>query len=354
MNLDEDSIVAYIIENYQTNYFYTIDFLKDNKKSLNKEILKKIMVGLYFSYKYKISERNLSSYCPYFEISYQEFDEMEKDVFITNNQELPYYKLFLYFLSNDKIDFSLKNTYISSKNIEEEYWYNLIIEAIKFGNLDEISEYLLKHLKNVDFCFDNKVNFYNYVISGDNIISRKKKADYINYIKLFRKLGFDINNKDSTGMVPLHNAIRKKEKQMIVSIIKYKPECDIFIENNHLWNLYLEKFRYDEYNYNVYQYFLKNVSLESLKKMVGGYYLCGRVLNKSNVGNATKELIKKSFSFYNDKNSFKDKTIRERMISHPIIGKLFREEEMIYLENKIIHSMKNKTIEDSRLARRRI
>ena len=42
------------------------------------------------------------------------------------------------------------------------------------------------------------------------------------------------------------------------------------------------------------------------------------------------------------------------MISHPIIGKLFREEEMIYLENKIIHSMKNKTIEDSRLARRRI
>ena len=40
MNLDEDSIVAYIIENYQTNYFYTIDFLKDNKKSLNKEILK--------------------------------------------------------------------------------------------------------------------------------------------------------------------------------------------------------------------------------------------------------------------------------------------------------------------------
>ena len=78
MNLDEDSIVAYIIENYQTNYFYTIDFLKDNKKSLNKEILKKIMVGLYFSYTYKISERNLSSYCPYFEISYQEFDEMEK------------------------------------------------------------------------------------------------------------------------------------------------------------------------------------------------------------------------------------------------------------------------------------
>lgn len=354
--LNEDEIIEYIIENYQSNYFNTIDFLKDNKKSLNRKILEKIMVGLYFSYSYKISKTDLSSYCPYFEISYEEFNEMEKNIFITNNQQLPCHKRFLDFLSNNKIDFSLKNSYISSKNIEEDYWYKLIIESIKFGKLNEISEYLLKHIKNIEFCFNDKVNFYNYVISGDNIITKKKTSEYINYIKLFKRLGFDINNKDVTEMVPLYNAIRKKEKQMIVSIVKYKPECDIFFENNHLWNFYLEKFRYDEYNYNVYQYFLKNVSVESLKTMVGKYYLAGRVLNKSNIGNATKELIEKCFSFYNDENSFGDKTIRERMINHPIIGKLFRKEEMLYLENKMIQAMRNKNIGDSKskLVRRRI
>lgn len=354
MHLNEDKTIDYIIENYQSHYFDTIDFLKNNKKMLNKEILKKIIIGLYFSYSYKISKKSLLDYCPYFEISHQEFNEIEENVFITSNQKIPCYKRFIDFLSNDKIDFTLKNEYILSQNIGEDYWYNLVIEAIKFGNLEEISEYLLKHIKNFNFCFNNKVNFYNYVISGDKILIKKNKSEYIKYIKLFKKLGFDINNKDVTEMVPLYNAIRKKEKQMIVSIVKYKPECDLFFENNHLWNIYLEKFRYDEYNYNVYQYFLKNVSVESLKKMVGKYYLAGRVLNKSNVGNATKELIEKCFSFYNDENSFGDKTIRERMINHPRIGKLFREEEMLYLENKMIKAMKNKSIEDSKSVRRRI
>lgn len=351
---NEEEIIDYIIDNFQSNYFDTIDFLKDNKKSLNREILKKIIVGLYFSYSYKITKTNLENYFSYFEVSRQEFDEIEKDTFIKDNQKLPSPKRFIDFLSNDKIDFTLKNNYITSQNIDEDYWYDLVIESIKFGNLNEISEYLLKHLKNVNFCFNNKVNFYNYVISGDNILIKKKTSEYIKYIKLFKRLGFDINNKDVTEMVPLYNAIRKKEKQMIVSIVKYKPKCDLFFENNHLWNIYLEKFRYDEYNYNVYQYFLKNVSVESLKTMVGEYYLAGRVLNKSNVGNATKELIEKCFSFYTDENSFGDKTIRERMINHPRIGKLFREEEMLYLENKMIKAMKNKSIGNSKSVRRRI
>lgn len=356
MPKNNDFIIDYICENYYSHYVDTIRLLEENRSLLNLELFKNLIKKLYFSIDYKNSKKDISNYLSFFNISYQDLDMIENSALLNDNQELPSYLSFINFLTNEKISFHLKNSYIISKNISENYWYDVIKGAINFGCLEDISEYLLRHIKNIDFCFNDKQNFYNYIIYGKNILTKKTKKDYISYIKLLKKIGFDINNKDVTGITPLHNAILKKEKQYIISIIKYSPECDIFIDNNHLWNIYLERFSHDEYNYNVYQYFLRKVPLESLKKDVGGYYLAARILNKSGFGLATKELIRKCFSFYNDKNSFKDKTIRERMIKHPRLGKMFREEEMLYLENKMIEAMKVKGVDavEKQILRRRI
>lgn len=354
MLLDREYLINYIDDNYELNYFNTVDLLNENKHLLNKDLFIDIVKKLYFSYTYVNSKRSVADYCPLFDMTYNDFLKMEESILKDDREALPTVKAFLNFLTNEKVRFDLKNSYIVSKNIPEDYWYKVIIESIRYGDLYNISDFLLKHVKPDNFSFDDKYNFYNFIIQEKNILISKSKRDYINYIKLFKKIGFDINNIDVSGMSPLHTAIMNRKKQYIISLIKYSPKCDIFFDNNHLWNLYLEKFSHHEYNYNVYNYFLKNVPLESLKKDVGGYYLAGRILNKSGFGIATTDLIKKCFAFYNDKNSFKDKTIRERMIRHPVIGKMFRDEEMLYLETKLTKIMHIECNESPTISKRRL
>lgn len=331
--------IEYICENYNTHHLDVVDYLKKYEKSLNKKNIQCLLKSLYFSQGYQLSKINISKYLPLSDLNHSIFLEHEKKSFDEIESINPSKYDFLYFLLNDKISYDTKIYFIENKNISNDFWYDVILESMRYNDLTKIESFLIKYIRPESFNFEKKYNFYNFIINGDNISFQVNKNDRTKYIDIFIKLGFNINDKDISGEPPLYNAIKHKEKKYILSIIKNKPICDIFVGNDHLWAFYLKKMGYEEYNYNIYSYFLKKTSDESLKTSNGKYYLAGILLNRSNSDNNTRKLIKKCFSFYCDKNSFGDISIRERLLNHKRLSKIFIEEETIYLKNKIVEVM---------------
>lgn len=345
--IDKDELKRFIINNMRDNYYNIFRELEKYKDELTERDFVSVYLDVCFSTSFYHHQYNLANISTYYNLNssfYYFSSEKMKDHICSYN---PTEEQLAAFINNGKVDYFLKKHFIENRAdlFNQSSVYEIVLFATKYKNLfnNDLSHCLniikkVSGIKEIDTCNRREGVFHL-------LVSRKGPFQYgsindsfntnngIRYIAELVKLGLDINKADKSGKTPLELAIEKGEKQFIVSLIKYKPKTNDILDGSSLIN-YLK--RISGYNDNVLNYFLKNISQESLESYSEKDYKATEILRFKLSEKIIRELIKKIMHIKNNKgDSGAVVSIRERLLTFKHCRTIFFEEESLSIESKI-------------------
>jgi len=345
--IDKDELKRFIVNNMRDNYFNIFGQLEKYKNELTERDFASVYLDVCFSTSFYHCQYNLTNIATYYNLDssfYHFSSETMKEYICSYN---PTEEQLAAFINNGKVDYFLKKHFIENRAdlFNQSSVYEIVLFATKYKNLfnNDLSHCLniikkVSGIKEIDTCNRREGVFHL-------LVSRKGPFQYgsindsfntnngIRYIAELVKLGLDINKADKSGKTPLELAIEKGEKQFIVSLIKYKPKTNDILDGRSLMN-YLN--RISGYNDNVLNYFLKNISQESLESYGEKDYKATEILRFKLSEKIIRELIKKIMHIKNNKgDSGAVVSIRERLLTFKHCRTIFFEEESLSIESKI-------------------